>query len=72
MGWSVLLVFKPVMVHLSPLAIAFLVAEGLLYSGGTWFFAHDDKTHFHAIWHIFVLLGSMAHWSVVLCILLEL
>ena len=72
MGWSVLLVFKPVMVHLSPLAIAFLVAEGLLYSGGTWFFAHDDKKHFHAIWHIFVLLGSMAHWSVVLCILLEL
>ena len=71
MGWSVLLVFKPVMAQLSPLAIALLVTEGVLYSAGTYFFAYDSKKHFHAIWHIFVLLGSMAHWSVVLCLLLE-
>lgn len=71
MGWSVLFVIGPVMRALTPLAIAFLIAEGILYTVGTYFFAHDNRPFFHAIWHIFVLLGAMAHWAVVLCIMLS-
>ncbi len=71
MGWSVLLMVKPVLDNMSTLSIALLVLEGLFYSAGTYFFAHDQRKHYHAIWHIFVLLGAMSHWSVVLTILLS-
>jgi len=70
MGWCVLLVIEPVMNRLSWLSIVLLFCEGLFYTCGTYFFAHDDKRHFHAIWHVFVLLGAIAHWSVVLTLIL--
>lgn len=70
MGWSVVLIFKPVMDRLEPISMAFLVAEGVFYTSGTYFFAHDSKPHFHAIWHVFVLLGAMAHWLTVLTIVI--
>lgn len=72
MGWSVLLILKPVMDRLSTLAMALLFAEGIFYTCGVFFFAHDSHKYYHAIWHIFVLLGAIAHWSVVLCIVLNL
>ena len=70
MGWSALLVAPQVFNRLSAMALTFLLAEGLFYTAGTYFFSHDDRKHFHAIWHIFVLLGSIAHWSVVMCLIL--
>lgn len=70
MGWSVLIIFPKVMEKLSPLSLTFLIAEGILYTAGTYFYAHDKLPHYHAIWHIFVLLGAIAHWSVILTILL--
>ena len=48
-----------------------LLSEGVLYTAGTFFFTNDNRRHFHAIWHIFVLLGAMAHWTAVLLILLD-
>lgn len=69
MGWSVLFVAQPVVERMSALALGCLVAEGLFYTAGTWFFAHDSRPHFHTVWHVFVLLGALAHWSVVLAIL---
>lgn len=70
MGWSVLLIIQPVFERLSSLSLFFLFSEGVLYSGGTYFFMYDSRKHFHAIWHIFVLLGAMAHWSMILTLLL--
>lgn len=70
MGWSALLVAPQVFSRLSAWALVFLLAEGILYTAGTYFFSHDDRRHFHAVWHIFVLLGSIAHWSVVMCLIL--
>ena len=51
-------------------ALLMVVAEGILYTAGTYFYAHDKKKHFHAIWHVFVLLGAIAHWTAILIILL--
>lgn len=70
MGWSVVLVAQPVIERLSALALLMLLAEGVFYTGGTYFFAHDSKRHYHAIWHVFVLLGAMAHWTAILLIIL--
>ena len=71
MGWSVLLIIKPVWERLSVAALVMLLAEGVLYTAGTFFFTNDNRRHFHTIWHIFVLLGAMAHWTAVLLILLD-
>jgi hemolysin III len=70
MGWSVVLIIRPVILSLSTPAMLCIVGEGLLYTVGTYFFAHDDKKYYHGVWHIFVLLGAMAHWTAVLLIIL--
>lgn len=70
MGWSIVLVIKPIFDQLELLPMLLIVAEGLLYTAGTYFFAHDELRHFHAIWHVFVLLGAMAHWGAVLAIII--
>ena len=70
MGWSVLFIIPEVMESLSTLSMLLLLLEGVFYTSGTYFFAHDSKKHYHAIWHVFVLLGAMAHWGTVLSILL--
>lgn len=70
MGWSVVLIIRPVILSLSMPAMLCIVGEGLLYTVGTYFFSHDDKKYYHGVWHIFVLLGAMAHWTAVLLIIL--
>ena len=70
MGWSALLVAPRVFSRLSAWALVFLLAEGIFYTAGTYFFAHDDRPHYHAIWHVFVLLGAIAHWGAVLTLLI--
>lgn len=70
MGWSIIFIAKPVLKALNPLTLWLLLAEGIAYTAGTYFFAHDSKPHYHAIWHVFVLLGAIAHWGAVLTLLL--
>ena len=70
MGWSVVFIAKPVYEQLSPLSLLLLLTEGLLYTSGTYFYAHDSRRHYHTVWHIFVLLGALAHWATVLTIML--
>lgn len=69
MGWSIVFIAKPVFESLSILSMFLIFAEGLLYTAGTYFFTKDSKPHFHAIWHVFVLLGAIAHWSAILTIM---
>lgn len=70
MGWSIVFIAKPVFESLSVLSMFLIFSEGLLYTAGTYFFTKDSKPHFHAIWHVFVLLGAIAHWSAILTIML--
>lgn len=70
MGWSIVFIAKPVFESLSVLSMFLIFAEGVLYTAGTYFFTKDCKPHFHAIWHVFVLLGAIAHWSAILTIML--
>ena len=71
MGWSFIFMAEPVCSRLPSRALCAILAEGLFYTSGTWFFAHDSKPYFHGVWHIFVLLGSVAHWLAILFILSE-
>ncbi len=69
MGWSVVFIAKPVFERLPISAMIALLFEGFFYTAGTWFYAHDDRPFFHAIWHLFVLMGTVSHWVTIILIL---
>ena len=63
MGWLALVAIVPLVRVLSPAALAWLVAGGLFYSVGIYWFIHDEKIrHGHGIWHLFVLAGSVCQF----------
>ena len=61
MGWLVLIAIKPLMANLPPLSLRFLVIGGVSYTAGCLFFVLRHKW-MHAIWHFFVLGGSICHF----------
>lgn len=69
MGWTFVFIAEPVCTRISTPALICLLFEGLFYTSGTYFFAHDSRRFYHGIWHIFVLLGSVSHWLAILFIL---
>lgn len=68
MGWLVLFVIGPLSSLLSQESILWLVAGGLAYSSGVVFYLWDRLPFSHAIWHLFVLGGSICHVMALLTI----
>jgi hemolysin III len=66
MGWTCLVAIGPIVAHVPPRGIAWLVAGGLLYSLGVVFYAATRVRFSHAVWHLFVLGGSACHVAAVL------
>ena len=62
MGWVALLILWPMWQNMPHTAFWWIVAEGVLYSIGAYFF-HGDEQHayWHAIWHVFITLGALSH-----------
>jgi hemolysin III len=61
MGWMVLIAARPMVRRLDPAVIVWLVAGGLAYTLGTAFYHNRRLPYSHAIWHGFVLAGSLCH-----------
>lgn len=62
MGWVAILVIWPMWKHMPHIAFLWILAEGLFYSIGAYFFSKDDRhAYYHAIWHVFIMLGSLSH-----------
>jgi hemolysin III len=62
MGWIGVIAIQPVFAALGFMPIALIVAGGIAYSLGVIFFAWKRFRHHHAIWHLFVLAGSICHF----------
>jgi hemolysin III len=62
MGWIGVIAIQPLFAALGFAAIALVVAGGLAYTLGVVFFAWKSIKHHHAIWHVFVLTGSILHF----------
>lgn len=62
MGWIGVFAVKPLFAALGFAPVALVVAGGLAYTVGVVFFAWKSIRHHHAIWHVFVLLGSVFHF----------
>jgi len=67
MGWIVLVAVKPLLAALGTAGFAWLVAGGVSYTAGIVFFAYDERfRHWHGIWHLFVMVGSLLHFVAIL------
>jgi hemolysin III len=63
MGWLAVVAFVPLVRALEPAALAWLVIGGVLYTAGTIFYHNERIRHAHGIWHLFVLAGSISHFT---------
>ena len=72
MGWMIIFASKSLFQNLSMLGTVFLVLGGAFYTLGIFFYIWKSKKYTHAVWHFFVLAGTIMHFFSVLygCILI--
>ena len=67
MGWIILVALVPLLKLLTLPGFLLLLLGGLFYTFGVYFYIHDKRVpHYHGIWHLFVLAGSVLHYFTVL------
>jgi len=66
MGWVAVIGIKPLLESVAPGGLVLLVAGGLAYTLGSVFYVWRRVPFHHAIWHGFVLAGSVFHFFAVL------
>jgi hemolysin III len=67
MGWMVVVAAVPLVQRLPTAGLVWLIAGGLCYTLGVVFYSRSSKMRFgHAIWHLFVLGGTVCHYFAVL------
>lgn len=62
MGWMVLIAIKPLLKSVTPTFLIWLASGGLCYTLGIVFYALKKMPYHHAVWHLFVLGGSICHF----------
>ena len=66
MGWFIVVVIKQLMLSMDSGGLWFMLIGGLFYSIGVVFYVWKSLPYNHAIWHMFVLAGSISHYFMVL------
>lgn len=71
LGWLPLLSIGPVSDWFPIAGVLWIIAGGVLYTVGTYFFINDTRVpYFHTIWHVLVIGGSTCHFVVIYCYLI--
>lgn len=65
LGWLGIFAIGPLYTSLGWPPLALLIGGGLSYSLGILFFAWERLPHHHAIFHVFVLVGSILHYAAI-------
>ena len=67
LGWMPIVAAVPLAQSVPVAALWWMLAGGLCYTIGTAFLVNDTKVlHFHAVWHVFVMAGSIWHFLAIL------
>ncbi|SDX68701.1 hemolysin III family protein [Paenibacillus sp. CF384] len=66
MGWIIVFAWGPLKAHLAPGGLQLLIIGGVLYTVGTLFYVWRSFKYHHAVWHLFVLGGSVLHFFAIL------
>jgi hemolysin III len=64
-GWAGLLMLEPLRHSLPVIALALLIAGGLVYSGGCLLFLNPRLPYRRAVWHGFVCAGAGLHFAAI-------
>ncbi|HQB97767.1 MAG: hemolysin III family protein [Candidatus Cloacimonadaceae bacterium] len=62
MGWIVIIAIKPLLASVPKGFLAWMLAGGAAYSFGVIFYIAKKMPYHHALWHLFVLAGSICHF----------
>lgn len=66
MGWLGIFAMEPLIASLGAHGFAWMLAGGIVYTVGIVFYFFDERfTHWHGIWHCFVLAGSALHYAAI-------
>ena len=63
MGWAIVAGWFPLVRSVSFLTLALLVAGGLFYTFGVFWYRKKNIPGTHAVWHLFVVAGAACHWA---------
>jgi hemolysin III len=66
MGWMIVFAWKPLADRLSSQGLFLLMIGGVLYTLGAIFYVWRGFRYHHAVWHLFVILASTAHFFCVI------
>jgi hemolysin III len=66
MGWLIMIAAKPTMQALDGWTFGWLLTGGVFYTLGTFFYHRPSMRYSHAIWHMFVIGGSVSHYIAVM------
>ena len=61
MGWVGLFFVSGFLRSMTPAANGLIVAGGVIYTSGVWFYSAKRLPYSHFVWHLFVLAGSACH-----------
>lgn len=66
MGWIIVVAIYPLWQAMGTVPVLWLVAGGMSYTLGVVFYVWKSLKYSHAIWHLFVLGGTLIHFFTVL------
>lgn len=62
LGWMVVFIYDEIIANMASVVKFWLIAGGLSYTAGVYFYVRDHVKWHHGIWHIFVIMGSGGHF----------
>ena len=62
MGWMAMIAIKPLLTLIPTQSFIWIIIGGIVYSVGVIFYKWENLPYNHAIWHLFVLGGSISHF----------
>ena len=66
LGWLIIFDIQTLFNLIDTNAKNLVILGGVFYTVGVFFYLSDSIKNNHAIWHVFVLLGSMSHYFLIL------
>ena len=72
MGWLIVFASRALFDSLNRTGLTFLILGGIFYTTGVLFYVQKKRKYTHAVWHAFVLTGTIMHFFAVLfgCVLI--
>ncbi len=66
MGWIATVAYKPMTEALSVEVLQWILAGGAFYTGGAVVYLMKRVPYHHAVWHLFVIMGSVSHYVAII------